>query len=119
MQLVLFRCSKSSRPSQISIFLEEPTTCNYILTMEASFLCPLLQDTDEFGGLRLPKDLEGGATTTGGGGEEESGSGDRRGELNEELELDDDGNVKPAILEPGTEESNREQDTQKSRKKRT
>ena len=39
------------RASQISLFLEEPTTCNYILTVKAAFLCPLLHNTDQQGSL--------------------------------------------------------------------
>ena len=38
----------------MSIYLEEPTTCNYILTVEAAFLCPLLKNTDELGMFTFP-----------------------------------------------------------------
>ena len=38
----------------MSIYLEEPTTCNYILTVEAAFLCPLLKTTDSLGMFSFP-----------------------------------------------------------------
>jgi len=43
------RCLKSSKSSQISLYLEEPTTCSYILTVEGGFICPLLETADEYG----------------------------------------------------------------------
>ena len=43
------RCLKTSKSSQISLYLEEPTTCSYILTVEGTFVCPLLDTTDEYG----------------------------------------------------------------------
>ena len=51
---IFLRCSSSSRLSEVSIYLEEPTTCNYILTVEAAFLCPLLKSTDELGMFSFP-----------------------------------------------------------------
>ena len=43
------RCLKSSKSSQISLYLEEPTTCSYVLTVEGGFVCPLLETVDEYG----------------------------------------------------------------------
>lgn len=104
----VFRCSKSARASQISLFLEEPTTCNYILTVEASFLCPLLHSTDDMGlfSAKEPTEKKGVGQGVGpvgqsaedrelgdDGGVKSSVGGDG---LEEELELDDHGNVKPS-----------------------
>ena len=41
----------------MSIFLEEPTACTYTLTIEASFLCPLLENTNEIGMIILQDTL--------------------------------------------------------------
>ena len=43
------RCVKTSKSTQISLYLEEPTTCNYILTVEGAFICTLLQHLDDYG----------------------------------------------------------------------
>ena len=45
----IHRCVKSAKPSQISLYLEEPTTCTYSLTVEGAFVCTLLAHTDEYG----------------------------------------------------------------------
>ena len=37
----------------MTIFLEEPSTCSYTLTVEATFLCPLLESTNEIGLIQL------------------------------------------------------------------
>ena len=41
----------------MTIFLEEPTTCSYTLTVEATFLCPLLEATNEIGLIQLSDPL--------------------------------------------------------------
>ena len=51
------RCVTTTKQSQVTIFLEEPTTCSYTLTVEAGFLCPLLERTNEFGLILLPDAL--------------------------------------------------------------
>lgn len=43
------RCSKTKSPSQISLYLMEQSVCVYIMTVEGSFLCPLLSEVDEHG----------------------------------------------------------------------
>ena len=50
-----YRCVKTTKASQVTIFLEEPTTCSYTLTVEASFLCPLLEKTNDIGLIVLPQ----------------------------------------------------------------
>ena len=40
----------------MSLYLEEPTTCSYTLTVEAQFICPLLELTDEYGIFRIPSE---------------------------------------------------------------
>ena len=87
------RCSTSGSHSQISISLEEPTTCNYILTLEAEFICTLLEETDELGQFVIPsedltgaeKNLAGSASETQGKIEEDKteGSGGREEEESE------------------------------------
>ena len=48
------RCLTKATPSQISLYLEEPAPCTYILTVEGSFICPLLETVDEFGIFHYP-----------------------------------------------------------------
>lgn len=76
-----------------------------MLTVEAAFLCPLLQDTDEYGLLSFR-----GAVGLG-----KKGVGlEMENELEaeeDELEYDDDGNVKPSDLDP-------ELDSQRSERKK-
>lgn len=50
------RCVPDARPSQITLYLEEPSLCSYILTVEASFICDLLQTVDEHGMFRMEKE---------------------------------------------------------------
>lgn len=111
MNFFSLRCGKSARTSSISMFLEEPTTCNYILTVEAAFLCPLLQNTDEHGLFTLPQadptptEAPGGGVSGSGSGSGQGvgggkgsdwgeGSGEEGEEFDEEEEFDEDGNVK-------------------------
>ncbi|KAL5474831.1 hypothetical protein EMCRGX_G026850 [Ephydatia muelleri] len=44
---VKFKCVPDARPSQITLYLEEPSLCSYVLTVEAGFICDLLQTVDE------------------------------------------------------------------------
>lgn len=46
---VRFKCVQSGRLTQVSLYLEETTTCSYILTVEGKFICPLLDAVDEHG----------------------------------------------------------------------
>lgn len=43
------RCTKTGKSSQISLYLEEPATCSYILTVEGAFVCALLEHLEEDG----------------------------------------------------------------------
>ncbi len=43
------RCIKTAKSSQISLYLEEPATCSYTLTVEGAFVCTLLDHLDEHG----------------------------------------------------------------------
>ncbi len=45
----LNRCIKTAKLSQISLYLEEPATCSYTLTVEGGFVCTLLEHLDEHG----------------------------------------------------------------------
>lgn len=36
------------------MYLEEPTTCSYILTVEGKFVCDLLESTDQYGMFQYP-----------------------------------------------------------------
>lgn len=96
------RCSESASVSQISLFLEEPTTCNYVLTVEATFLCPLLHNTDEFGLFSWSR----------GAGLEPEGAGlseEMDAQYEDEMEYDDDGNVKsdPESADPDSDSDDR------------
>ena len=64
--LVKLKCIKNAKPSQVSIFLEEPSSCNYIMTVEASYICDLLKYVDADGIIQWPQLRTGGdhATST-------------------------------------------------------
>ena len=72
--------------------------------MEAPFLCPLLQDTTEDGLFALPESASKGV-----GLREESG----RGQGEEDLEYDDDGNVKEGSVRSGNVDSEWDQDVER------
>ena len=55
------RCVPDARPSQITLYLEEPSLCSYVLTVEAGFICDLLQTVDEYGMFHM-KDWRGSDT---------------------------------------------------------
>ena len=38
----------------MSLYLEEPSTCSYILTVEGNFVCKLLETADEHGLFHYP-----------------------------------------------------------------
>jgi len=47
---VVFRCKYDEKnPSAVSLILVEPRTCDYLLKVEAAFICPLLNDVDADG----------------------------------------------------------------------
>lgn len=86
--------------------------------MEAAFLCPLLQNTDEFGRLYLRQGKDDSRVGGGHGkGEEvELAAMSDEAEEEEEIEYDDEGNVKEReVLEPASEW---EQGDQEDRKKK-
>eukprot|EP00731_Ephydatia_muelleri_P033341 Em0028g16a len=58
---VKFKCVPDARPSQITLYLEEPSLCSYVLTVEAGFICDLLQTVDEYGMFHM-KDWRGSDT---------------------------------------------------------
>ena len=47
------RCTKTKPPTQISLYLLEQSTCVYTLTVEGSFICPLLGNLDRHGMFQL------------------------------------------------------------------
>ena len=53
---VKVRCTKGNfHPSQVAMALQEPSTCNYILTVESPIFCQLLESVDEDGMLKVPE----------------------------------------------------------------
>ena len=85
--------------------------------MEGSFLCPILQNTDEFGQLLLPTEKANPQSQPSNHKESE----EMEEETSEELELDDRGNVKQdadRILEPSNVDSELDQDDQQERKEK-
>lgn len=46
---VKFRCIPGGKSSQVSLYLEETTPCNYSMTIEAGFVCVLLETVNEYG----------------------------------------------------------------------
>ena len=44
-----YRCLKTGKQSQVSLYLEEQTTCSYSLTVEGMFVCSLLDHIDSTG----------------------------------------------------------------------
>ncbi|XP_072164582.1 endoplasmic reticulum lectin 1-like [Diadema setosum] len=50
---VKLKCKASLGQHAVTIYLVEPATCEYILGVEASIICPLLDSADEFGLLHI------------------------------------------------------------------
>jgi endoplasmic reticulum lectin 1 len=46
---VKFRCVESPSSSSVAVYLLEPNTCEYALSVESSLFCPFLKSADEFG----------------------------------------------------------------------
>ena len=69
--LLFLRCVESSNPSQVSLYLEEPSTCSYVLTVEGSFICKLLETTDEHGLFHYPPPPDDGGLYDDGGASED------------------------------------------------
>jgi hypothetical protein len=109
---LIYRCSKSASSSQISIFLEEPTTCTYVLTVEAAFLCLLLEETDEYGLFNLKSATEGTGL-----GFKEAGLDESRSQSHKEGDYDDMGNPKTENLDPDNEDLEYDNDQSGGKKK--
>lgn len=52
---VKMRCKAGDHPSQVAMSLDEPSTCNYILTVESPIFCPLLESAGDNGKLKIPE----------------------------------------------------------------
>lgn len=46
---VKLKCKESSSPSSMAMYLQEPRTCEYVLVVETSIVCPLLRHADHLG----------------------------------------------------------------------
>lgn len=46
---VKLKCKESNSPSSMAVYLQEPRTCEYVLVVETSIVCPLLQHADHLG----------------------------------------------------------------------
>ena len=62
--IVKLKCMKNAKPSQVSIFLEEPTPCSYVMTVEAGYICDLLNYVDEDGIIQWPQLSSSGSHAT-------------------------------------------------------
>lgn len=55
---VKFKCKESASPNAVSLYLLEPKPCEYILVVESSILCELVDNADENGLFMLSEDTQ-------------------------------------------------------------
>ncbi|KAJ8045769.1 Endoplasmic reticulum lectin 1 [Holothuria leucospilota] len=46
---VKLKCKENVSKSAVTLYLVEPSVCNYVLGVESSLLCPLFENADEYG----------------------------------------------------------------------